>query len=222
MKLTENQRLKILRQHLNMTQSQFGMIVNLKQGSYADVERGKVNVSGDIKNALFKEFSINVNWLETGDGNMFLEDAVREKIKIDGIPMFNFPGSASNVEMYGDPTDVKIIGYLNIPGATKSSFALPVHGNSMYPTLENGSWCVLRPIEDRQDIQWGEIYYIEYGDYRVFKRLLASDNEDSVILWSDNQSETIGSRPKYAPKTIKTERIKKLCLLTDILKKPNY
>lgn len=147
---------------------------------------------------------------------------INEDSESIGIPMYNVPGAASNVEMYGDPNDVKIVGYLNIPGATKDSFALPVHGNSMYPTLENGSWCILRPISDVQDIQWGEIYYIEYGDYRLFKRLLLPEAEGSVTLWSDNQSEHIAGKPKYAAKTIKLDRINKLCLLTDILKKPNY
>ncbi|MBS1519626.1 MAG: LexA family transcriptional regulator [Bacteroidetes bacterium] len=139
-----------------------------------------------------------------------------------GIPMYNFPASASVVEMYGDINDLKIVGYLNIPGAAKDSFALPVHGHSMYPTLESGSWCVLRPISDAGDIEWGHIYYVEYGDYRLFKRLLQSDQSDSVVLWSDNQSDVINGKPKYAPKTIKLERIKKLCLLTDIIRKPNY
>ena len=139
-----------------------------------------------------------------------------------GIPMYNFPASASIIEMYGDLNDVKIVGYLNIPGAVKESFALPVHGHSMYPTLESGSWCVLRPITDVRDIEWGHIYYIEYGDYRLFKRLLQSDQPDSVILWSDNQNDVINGKPKYASKTIKLDRITKLCLLTDIIRKPNY
>ena len=143
--------------------------------------------------------------------------------KGDGIPMYNFPASASIVQMYGDEHDIKIVGHLNIPGATKDSFALPIHGHSMYPTLENGSWGVVRPIEDMQDVDWGQIYYIEYGDYRVWKRLIKDeDNPDSVILCSDNETEKVNGRPKYASKTIKLGRIRKLCLLTDILKKPNY
>jgi phage repressor protein C with HTH and peptisase S24 domain len=154
-----------------------------------------------------------------------LYDAEQEteyKTSGPGIPMYSFPASASMTEMYGDVNEVKIIGYLNIPGSIKGSFALPVHGHSMYPTLESGSWCVLRPITDTSDIDWGQIYYIEYGDYRLFKRLLQADQPDSVVLWSDNQSDVINGRAKYAAKTIKLERIKRLCLLTDILKKPNY
>ncbi|WP_437918543.1 LexA family transcriptional regulator [Sphingobacterium sp. LRF_L2] len=138
------------------------------------------------------------------------------------IPMYNFPTAASGVEMYNDPNDVKVVGYLSIPGAQKGSFALPVHGHSMYPTLESGSWCIVRPIEEKTEIMWGEIYYIEWSDYRVFKRLLEGDKEDEVILWSDNQTEKIGDRAKYSKIVIKKNKIRKLCLLTEILKKPNY
>lgn len=68
--MTENQRLKMFREHKGKTQRVFADICGLKQGSYADVERGKVNVSGDIKIALNKEYSLNIGWLETGSGRM--------------------------------------------------------------------------------------------------------------------------------------------------------
>lgn len=71
--MTENERLKIFRKSLNKTQSEFGAVVGLQQGSYADVERGKVKVSGDIKTALNKEFSLNVDWLESEKGEMTLK-----------------------------------------------------------------------------------------------------------------------------------------------------
>lgn len=74
--MTENQRLKVIRGYLAFTQSQLAERVGLKQGSYADVERGKVKVSGDIKRKLEKEFSINVTWLETGVGNMIIEESI--------------------------------------------------------------------------------------------------------------------------------------------------
>jgi len=68
----------------------------------------------------------------------------------------------------------------------------------------------------------GEVYYIEWGDYRMYKRLLAGDSPDEVIAHSDNTTEMIGSRLKYAPFVIKLEDIKKLCLVKDIHKKHNH
>lgn len=72
MEKTENQRLKIYRESKNMSQQQFADLIGIKQGSYSDQERGKVRVSGDVKVALFKEYSLNIDWLETGIGDMDL------------------------------------------------------------------------------------------------------------------------------------------------------
>ena len=74
MKETENQRLKFFRLLKDYTQKEFAELANIKQGSYADQERGKVKVSGDVKLALFKEFSLNIDWLETGEGEMLVPD----------------------------------------------------------------------------------------------------------------------------------------------------
>jgi hypothetical protein len=62
------------------------------------------------------------------------------------------------------------------------------------------------------------VYYIEWGDYRMYKRLLASDNPEEVIAHSDNVTEMIGNRLKYSPFPIRLDEIKKLCLVKDIHK----
>ena len=303
--MTENQRLKLFREHFGYNQKDFAKRLQMKPGSLSDVERGKVGVSTKLKQILFIACLMNIDWLETGNGEMqhyedlnegdyphwvsiyiadqlktenlnFISEKtgnsidslkytiknenatqltnkkelvriltqykIKEKneIRVDSsteiiedsnelddnlsnqIPMYNFPASAGAVELYGNPNDVKIVGYLNIPGAHKDSFALPAYGHSMYPTIANGDWAVNRPIIDITEIVWGEIYYIEWADYKMYKRLLHADNEDEVVLWSDNQTDMIGNRPKYSPITIKKEKIRRLCIVTEILKKPNY
>jgi hypothetical protein len=91
----------------------------------------------------------------------------------------------------------------------------------MYPYLENGCWVALKIIHDKKILP-GEVYYIEWGDYRMYKRLLAGDNPDEVIAHSDNVTEMVGNRLKYAPFVIKIDEIKKLCLVKDIHKKHNH
>lgn len=70
--MTENQRLKIVRKFLNKTQVDFATSIGLTQAGYSDIERGKNNVSGKIKILLKREHQVNISWLETGDGDMFL------------------------------------------------------------------------------------------------------------------------------------------------------
>lgn len=139
----------------------------------------------------------------------------------EGIPMYEITATASGVEVYNDLNDAQPVGHMNFPGIEECDFALPVWGHSMYPYLENGCWVALKIIHDKKILP-GEVYYIEWGDYRMYKRLLVGDNDDEVIAHSDNTSELIGSRLKYAPFVIKKADIKKLCLVKDIHKKHNH
>jgi SOS-response transcriptional repressor LexA len=138
-----------------------------------------------------------------------------------GIPMFEVIATASGVEVYNDINDKQAVGRMNFPGIEDCDFALPVWGHSMYPYLENGCWVALKIIHDKKILP-GEVYYIEWGDYRMYKRLLAGNTPDEVIAHSDNVTEMVGNRLKYAPFVIKIDEIKKLCLVKDIHKKHNH
>ena len=157
------------------------------------------------------------------DGVAYTENTVTTKTSKagDGIPMFEITATASGVEVYNHINDTQSVGRMNFPGIEDCDFALPVWGHSMYPYLENGCWVALKVIHDKKILP-GEVYYIEWGDYRMYKRLLASNNPDEVIAHSDNTTEMIGNQLKYAPFVIKIADIKKLCLVKDIHKKHNH
>ena len=83
--MTENQRLKIVRKFLKETQADFGASLGLTQAGYSDIERGKNSVSGKIKILLKREHHINLQWLETGEGEMFtatIEDREMDSDKL--------------------------------------------------------------------------------------------------------------------------------------------
>lgn len=143
------------------------------------------------------------------------------KKAFEGIPMYEVTATATGVEVYNDINDANPVGHMNFPGIEECDFALPVWGHSMYPYLENGCWVALKIIHDRKILP-GEVYYIEWGDYRMYKRLLAGDTPEEVIAHSDNTTEMVGNRLKYAPFVIRIEEIKKLCLVKDIHKKHNH
>lgn len=147
--------------------------------------------------------------------------AVQVSKAAEGIPMYEITATASGVEVYNDINDMQPVGRMNFPGIEECDFALPVWGHSMYPYLENGCWVALKVIHDKKILP-GEVYYIEWGDYRMYKRLLLSSVEGEVIAHSDNTTEMAGSQLKYAPFPIKIADIKKLCLVKDIHKKHNH
>ncbi len=184
--------------------------------SITEIIKSRQNIDPE-KLKLFKE--IYTEFLE-GKKNVASEPAGIYRVA-EGIPMYEITATASGVEVYNDLNDAQPVGRMNFPGIEDCDFALPVWGHSMYPYLENGCWVALKIIHDKKILP-GEVYYIEWGDYRMYKRLLAGDNPDEVIAHSDNVSEMIGSRLKYAPFVIKIADIKKLCLVKDIHKKHNH
>ncbi|WP_259071144.1 S24 family peptidase [Mucilaginibacter sp. X4EP1] len=153
--------------------------------------------------------------------NTVNSDVAQPRKLNDGIPMYEITATASGVEVYSDINDTQPVGHMNFPGIEDCDFALPVWGHSMYPYLENGCWVALKIIHDKKILP-GEVYYIEWGEYRMYKRLLASNNPDEVVAHSDNITEMINGQPKYAPFVIKIIDIKKLCLVKDIHKKHNH
>ncbi len=72
--MTENERLKIIREELGFTQANFAASIGIKQGSYSDIERGEVGVSGVVLKELIKKYRVNPTWLYEGSGSKLLND----------------------------------------------------------------------------------------------------------------------------------------------------
>jgi len=185
--------------------------------SITEIIKSRQNIDPE-KLKIFKERFKDFIAAKKNTGNSETSAIVRGT---DGIPMYEIIATATGVEVYNDINDKEPVGHMNFPGIEDCDFALPVWGHSMYPYLENGCWVALKVIHDKKILP-GEVYYIEWGDYRMYKRLLAGDSPDEVIAHSDNTTEMVGSRLKYAPFVIKVADIKKLCLVKDIHKKHNH
>lgn len=72
---TCNDRFKVLRKSLNMSQSEYGKILGLTVSGVSDIERGKRNVTEKhIKFLCMEALNgkyLNEEWLRTGEGEMF-------------------------------------------------------------------------------------------------------------------------------------------------------
>lgn len=104
------------------------------------------------------------------------------------------PGGALSVlrneegEIYSEFSD----GFWSFPDAAKARFkqinkifALPVVGDSMEPTLPNGSFVfidITHTVPSPEDI-----YALDYGDGLMIKRLKMVPRSDKIIVISDNK-----------------------------------
>ena len=185
--------------------------------SITEIIKSRQNIDPEKLRTFKEKYTEFISGSKTG----LIQEKTTEKRTEDGIPMYEISATASGVEVYNDINDSMPVGRMNFPGIEDCDFALPVWGHSMYPYLENGCWVALKVIHDKKILP-GEVYYIEWGEYRMYKRLLAGDSPDEVVAHSDNTTEMIGNRLKYAPFIIKITDIKKLCLVKDIHKKHNH
>lgn len=140
----------------------------------------------------------------------------------NGLPVYDAPASASDIMMYQDFEQTKPIGFINLQGYEDCKFAIPVWGQSMYPTFKSGMFAICKEIKNKTSIVYGECYYIEWDDYRMVKRLLVGDHEDEIILWSDNDKEILRNKPKYAPIKIKIDNIRGLYLIKGVAERYHF
>lgn len=65
-----NDRIRILRKSLGFTLKKFGERLGISEGAVSNIEKGNRNVTEQMIKSICREFSINENWLRTGEGAM--------------------------------------------------------------------------------------------------------------------------------------------------------
>jgi len=72
--MTVNERLKALRQTLNLTQKAFAKSVFISTSFYTQIESGNRKIKDSFLDSVSKVFNVNKGWLLTGKGGMFDKD----------------------------------------------------------------------------------------------------------------------------------------------------
>jgi transcriptional regulator with XRE-family HTH domain len=88
-----NERIKKLRKVLDLTQTEFGRRIGVKQNTVALIEGGR-KTSDQTIFAICREFNVSEEWLRTGEGEMFRTRSRDEEIAafIGSITLRNDPG----------------------------------------------------------------------------------------------------------------------------------
>lgn len=67
-----DERIKALRKHLGLNQTEFGVRIGVKQTTIAGYERGVSTPMDPVISVICREFHVNEAWLRTGEGEMFV------------------------------------------------------------------------------------------------------------------------------------------------------
>jgi len=173
-----------------------------------------------------QKLDVDVNWLLTGEGSMFLNkegwvkpsthNFVRDSMTPyvisanaqgeENVILVPHYAQAGYLDGYGDPEYLEMLPSYRLPLLNNGTFRMfEVKGHSMTPTLHDSSIAVGEWCENFTDIQDDQIYIVvTKDDGIVIKRLLNRiDKYGNLYLKSDNRSE-------YPSYTIKPEDVVEL------------
>ncbi len=69
-----SERLKKLRKELKLTLKEFGANMGISTSSYNEIEKGRNGLTERNKKMLCQSLNVNPEWLDTGKGEMFIEN----------------------------------------------------------------------------------------------------------------------------------------------------
>lgn len=107
--MTQNERVKEIRQTLKLTLEKFGEPIGLKKSALSLIENGKNSLTDANIKAICREFGVDYIWLTTGEGEMFVESDDEFLGRIDQIMAGENDKRRSMIKslLYADDADIE-------------------------------------------------------------------------------------------------------------------
>ena len=199
--MTTKDRLLKLLEKLDLGQNKFEEKCGISRGTIA-------HSKGDMSSTSLMKISrtypeVNIDWLITGNDEMFKEESYKSPTKsyTNGIPYFDVDFEMGFDLMVNDQTTTPEYN-IDFAPYNKCTCWCNARGNSMYPTIASGDIIALKEIKDISFLVSDEIYAIvTKNDMRTIKRL--RDCGDEYALVPDNKQD-------YSEQRIKKDMIEKV------------
>lgn len=146
---------------------------------------------------------LNRDWLLYGEGEMYLPE--KEDYGVSGnlsdyiVPLLPVEAYAGNLQMWSEGVALKDCDKVVAP-MKGVDFAIRVSGDSMEPFVFNGMTMLIKKINERAFIPWGNPLVIDTENGVLFKVVQPSEEGEKYI-------EAQSYNPKYRPIQIPKESI---------------
>lgn len=195
-------RLKYLVQLSNRSQAQFAKLIGLDPSQMSRLLTGKLKITDQFMNRLVANLGISKRWFSNGEGIPFprvkeMPETIDAAIAINetynnearpvGALVYDVNATAGPEATSNMFARDRVIGSLNFPGFNPEYPIIRVNGESMSPSIPNGAYISLRPLNNTSILEWGNVYVVVLEDYRMVKIVRrCPEDKEKVILHSIN------------------------------------
>lgn len=191
------ERLKAIRENLSMSGMKFAEELEIGYSAYMHYEKDRSDIPEKLIQQITSKYNINLQWLFTGNGEMFLSDG---KTNGDGasvmVPLLDLKASAG----FGvDGSDeYRILEYIPIAKSQLDDLpfallrAIRVSGDSMEPKFWDGD--VVFYVENRPKRIVDGVYVINRGGMLMIKKLQVISQSEVDIISANTSYSTIRIR----------------------------
>ncbi|MCX8041938.1 MAG: XRE family transcriptional regulator, partial [Thermodesulfobacteriaceae bacterium] len=176
-----SERLKILIQTLGLSLRNFAKMTNIPYRTLQNYTLGISRPNLDYLEKVCSTFGVNLNWLLTGEGEMFYRKprwyeekeelkAIAEELGgkyVEPVPVLGYVPAGFPSEIPGDA----VVEWVALPEVPKGCVVLKAKGDSMFPLIKEGDYLIVRPLYgDTLPVNKVVIYRNIWGETAV-KRL---------------------------------------------------
>lgn len=198
------ERLKLFVQALNLGQNKFEEEVGIANGYLAS--RSQSVNSDAIEKIVSKYPNLNLEWLFTGQGEMFIGEGEKYTESKPRIPYDAAAGQLTDtVEGVSEHQCEQMPVVAAFP---KYDFTIRVTGRSMEPYYYSGDEVACLRINESRFLQWGRVHVLDTTQGVVIKKIY--ENGDSIRCVSFN--------PEYPDFNIPKEDIRSFNLIVGALR----
>lgn len=184
-----------------LSQSEFSRILGVAPTYVGAIRK---SLSAEKVARLTRAFpDLNRDWLLYGEGEMFKEHPIENATAIEAgdyeVPLLPVSAYAGNLQMWSQGVALKDCEKIISP-VRGADFAIRITGDSMEPLLHDGSTILIKRINEKAFIPWGNPMVIDSENGVLVKDVFPSERGRSYI-------EARSLNPKYPPLTIPAESI---------------
>ncbi|MCM1532797.1 MAG: XRE family transcriptional regulator [Ruminococcus flavefaciens] len=212
-------RIRYIMSSQHLTQAAMARKLGVDSAYMSKIMTRKIPVSDGFINRMVIDLGVSRKWLKDGNDLPYAKPSHTETIEAQivptdhkrgtGIPVYDIDVTAGNAELSRMLTLDRIMGYVDMPQVNPECLIVRVSGDSMKPSIGNGSFIAIRPVSTSGVIFWGQIYVVVTESYRMVKYLRKNENPDYVTLHSDN--------PNYDDIDMPRSEIKSLFIVETVI-----